>query len=178
MRGSRVQRSIPFFCLAPALALPAAAAAQPRPNAPPEIFVRVTACQAVTEASERLACFDREVAALAAAQTAQQVVIVDQEQIRQTRRGLFGLRLPNIGRMFSHEEGPSEITGKLASVATNGMGRWVFTLDDGSVWQASESRDLAREPRPGMDVRIRQAALGSYMINVAEQRAIRVARIR
>lgn len=175
--GQFVKRAVIFASCA-AMVSTGASAAQPRSTAPPEVFTRVTECRQIVDPTERLACYDRAVAALAGAQARQQVVVVDQEQIRQTRRGLFGLDLPNIGRLFSHEEGLREITAKLRSADLGGNGRWVFTLEDGSVWRATESRPFSREPRAGMQIRIRQAALGSYMANIAGQRAIRVTRTR
>lgn len=154
------------------------AMAQTKPAEIPAVFSRVTACRSVADPAERLACFDREVSALAQAQASQQLVVVDQEQIRETRRGLFGLRLPNIGRLFDHEQGPQEITAKIARVGNTRTGLYSFELEDGSVWNATESRTFSREPRVGMEIRIRQAALGSYMANIAQQRAIRVSRVR
>lgn len=56
-------------------------------------------------------------------------------------------------------------------------GRFVVYLDNGQVWRQIETDDWA-PPRKGERVRIRRAALGSYMLETAENLATHVTRIR
>ncbi|HEY6451784.1 MAG TPA: hypothetical protein VIX87_04225 [Steroidobacteraceae bacterium] len=56
-------------------------------------------------------------------------------------------------------------------------GRFVVYLDNGQVWRQIESDDWT-PPRKGERVRIRRAALGSYMLETAENLATHVTRIR
>ena len=93
----------PHILLAPLLAISAAPAiAQSTAVERPEVISRITACRAITNSAERLACFDREVGALEAAAAAREIAVVDREQVRRTRRSLFGLRLPDLG-IFSDD---------------------------------------------------------------------------
>ena len=73
----------------------------------PEVIERITACRTIAASAERLACFDREVAALEAAADAREIAVVDREQVRRTRRSLFGLRLPDLG-IFGDDDDEGE----------------------------------------------------------------------
>jgi hypothetical protein len=170
-------------CLAVILAaagLASPAAAQRRgeqPVAPPEVFTRLTACRDIADPGQRLACFDREVAALAQAQAAREIVVVDRAQVQETRRSLFGLEIPEVGRLFG-EGREDAIEAAITHVAFDQLGRATFQLDSGAVWRQTESRSLRHPPRPGARVRIRRGSLGSYLANVDGQPAIRVLRQR
>jgi hypothetical protein len=63
---------------------------------PPAIYTDLVACKDIAESTARLACYDEKVTALQTAQSSNQVVIADREQVREARRGLFGLTLPRI----------------------------------------------------------------------------------
>ena len=92
---------------------------------------------------------------------------------------LFGLALPDLGLFGddNEEEGVSEIQSTVHSATQNALGKWIIRLEDGARWIQIDSRELARDPRPGLPVRIRRAAMGSYLANVDNQIAIRVRRV-
>lgn len=163
----------PYLLLA---VLAAPAGAQERAaSAPPDVFTRVTACRQVANEAQRLACFDREVAALAQAQASREVVVVDRAQVQQTQRSLFGLALPDMGRLLG--EGRAEaVEGAITHIRFDQTGRLTFQLDSGAVWTQTEGRRV--RARPGMRVRIRRGALGSFLANVDGQSAVRVIRQR
>jgi hypothetical protein len=163
------------------LACAGAATAQDRRNAPaepPAAFGRVVQCRAIAGAEERLACFDREVAAMEAARASGQLVAMDRQQVRRTRSSLFGLALPdlNIFGDDSDDEAAS-IDTTIRSARQAPDGKWVIQLEDGARWAQTDSRNLAIYPRAGQRIRIRRAAMGSYLANVANQVAIRVRRL-
>lgn len=160
------------------LATAGPAAAQPNQAAnPPEVFNQVLACQNIRGEAERLACYDRSVAALAQAQAQREVVVVDREEVRRTRRTLFGLTLPDVGRLFG-EEPDEAVEGTITHVQFDQTGRITFQLDNGAVWSQTEGRRVTPRPRPGMQVRIRRGALGSFLANIAGRNAVRVIRQR
>lgn len=167
--------------LAPA-ALAAPALAQETPQQRPEALTRVLSCRALQSAEERLACYDREVAAFETAEATNQVVVMDRQQVRRTRRTLFGLTLPDLGVFGDNNDDPEEAVAELQttirSAAQNANSKWVVILEDGARWVQIDSRNLAREPRAGMPIRIRRAAMGSYLANIDGQIAIRVRRER
>ncbi|HEX8533793.1 MAG TPA: hypothetical protein VF662_06465 [Allosphingosinicella sp.] len=156
----------------------AASAAQPRRSA---ALTKLAECRSIAEAAARLACFDRETAALEAAQASGAVVIVEREEIRSTRRKLFGLTLPNLS-VFGDDtpgaEGISQIESKIRRISRNPYGKWIFELEDGARWAQIDTRELSRTPRVGDSIKIRRATMGSYLANVQGQIAIGVERVR
>ena len=165
----------------------AAAAAQEPPAAPqrPEVFEALVRCRAITEDVARLQCFDAAAANLQQAAERRDVVLVDRQQVRQTRRRLFGLPIPSLGDIFGggggddDEEDEDEVNfieSTVASAHQAGYGRWVVRLQDGSTWAQTDNEPLASRPRTGQPVRVERGALGSYRMRVNNQPAIRVQR--
>lgn len=162
-------------------AIAAAGAAQAQPAEPlPPAFVKLADCRLVADAGERLACYDREMAAVAAAQARRELVVVDRQQIRNTRKTLFGLALPNLsifGNDSDDEEGISRIETRIRTASQNAFGRWMLDLEEGGRWVQVDSRNLGSDPRNGQPIRIRKGAMGSYFANINGQIAIKVRRV-
>lgn len=155
-------------------------AAEP-PQERPEIFNQLVACRSVNDDARRLACYDAQVSAIDTAEARKDVVVVDKTQIKKAKKTLFGLSLPNLAIFdddkASGEADVREIESTIKSASpVSGRDRWIIVLEDGARWMQTESKALAREPRPGMPIRIRKAAMGSFMANVDGQTAIRVRR--
>ena len=159
----------------------AASAQRPRAQAErPQALSRVVQCRTIASQDERLACYDREVAAMEAAEASGQLVAMDRQQIRRTRRSLFGLSLPDLGIFGDDnddEDEASRIESTVRSATQNANGKWIIELADGARWLQTDSRNLNFPPRPGQPIRIRRAAMGSYLANVNNQTAIRMRRI-
>ena len=155
------------------------------PAARPELFRKLVDCRSVADSAARLACYDTTVSALDAAEQKRELVVVDKGQVRTARRSLFGFALPNLsifggGDAEDKKEAEefSSIETKIRSAYRNAAGRWVITIDEGAQWLQIDSRDLAREPRAGLPIKISKAALGSYFAKVDGQIAIRMKRDR
>ena len=58
----------------------------------------------VADNAERLACFDKAVGTIVAASDSDDLRIVDREEVRETRRKLFGFALPDLG-IFGRRDG-------------------------------------------------------------------------
>lgn len=167
-----------------AIAAPVAAQRRPTP-APerPEVMTQLIACRAITSEAERLACFDRQVAALEQAEASREIAVVDRQQIRRTRRSLFGLTLPDLGIFGGDDDagedgaGVNEINTTIRSVGSGADGRMVYRLEDDSVWVQTEGR-IGRQPRSGEAVRIRRGPLGQFIANIGTRPGIRVIRQR
>jgi hypothetical protein len=158
-----------------------AAAQPPRPGQEiPPVLGRVVQCRTIASEAERLACYDREVAAMQAAQSSGELVAMDRSQVRRTRRSLFGLTVPNLG-IFGDDndddEEASRIESTVRSATQNGEGKWIIEIEDGARWLQTDTRNLNIPPRRGQPIRIRRGALGSYLANVNNQVAIRVRRL-
>ena len=170
-----------LLILAAVAAAPAgvAHAADPKPR--PPAFQKMVDCRGIADAGQRLACFDREVAAVAAAEGRQDLVVIDRARVRTARRTLFGLQVPDLG-IFGDDEGREgdgvdRIETSIASVGQNADGRWTFRLADGARWVQADSRELGVDPAVGQPIAIRKAAMGSFLANVNKQIAIRVRRL-
>lgn len=161
--------------------LPCAASAQQKPQERPVLLKSLADCRQVADSAARLACFDRTAAAIDEAERRKDLVVVDRDQLRKTRRSLFGLVLPNLsvfGDDNKDEDGVARIDSTIKAASQNALGKWIFTLPDGAQWEQTDSRDLPIPARPGHSIAIRRAAMGSYLANVQNQIAIRVRRAR
>lgn len=171
------------------ITLGTAAQAQEEESRPVALVQQLYDCRAITDPAARLACFDRQVAALAAAEQAREVRIIDREAVREAQRGLFGLSLSGIGNLFgggndddeeerADNDVVTQIESTLTSVARGENGRLVLVLENGQRWIQTDTGRGGRTPRAGEPVVIRRAALGSFMANIGERPGIRVMRQR
>lgn len=157
------------------------ATAQEAVDSAARVLSGLRACKALPD-TERLACYDRAAAALDQAVAQKDVTLIDRQEVRRTRRGLFGFTLPRIG-IFSDDENKeeaeefAELNTTVAS-ARSVDGRVEFRLGDGSdaVWRTTDP--VAFPPKAGTAVRIRRASLGSYFVKFGKDRMVRGMRIR
>lgn len=171
-------RALFFVALSAAAATSAAAADKPRPAA----LEALRGCQAITADAARLACFDKAAAALATSVEKKEVVVLDQQEVRKTRKSLFGFQLPRIGLFGGGDgdKGPEEpeftqIDTKVTGVRGLGYGKYSFTIEDGAVWQTTEAGpDM---PKAGTQVTIKKGSLGGYFIKFERQRPVRGMRV-
>ncbi|WAC58450.1 hypothetical protein [Brevundimonas sp. SL130] len=139
----------------------------------------VARCRSITTDAARLACFDRAVAALDAAERTGEVVVLDRAQVRETNRQLFGFEIVNpfAGRPnLDQEPALDSIETTLAAATISSEGKWIFRLADKSEWRQIDSGDVRFRNRAGENVRVRRASLGSYMLTIGNSRAVRVRR--
>lgn len=171
-----------YLTAAAALAtLATAALAQGKPpEQRPQAFEALVRCRAIVEDAARLQCFDTAAAGLQDAADRRELVVVDREQVRKAKRSLFGLDIPNLNPFSGGPDAEEEIQSiesKVASAVRHGAGRWSVTLEDGSSWVQTDDKPLALGPRKGQTVLVKKAAMGSYMMRVNNQPAVRVRRI-
>jgi hypothetical protein len=145
----------------------------------PALYSAVLDCLAVPDRDARLACFEEAATKLKAATEKQDIVVVDRDQIKKTKRTLFGLPLPRIDILGggSDQDEVKQVDGIVSSAHRDGDGRWVVSLQDGAVWQQIDDRVVARAPRSGFTVRIERATMGTFMMRVQNQPGIRVKRL-
>lgn len=147
---------------------------------PPPVYQAVVDCRGISDATQRLACFDRTVGVMASATAQKDLVVLDRAAMRETRKGLFGFSLPSLklfggGDDDGDEEQVTEIESTIAGIRNAVDGKPIFTIADGAKWKQTEARDVF--PEVGQSIRIKKAALGSYMANVNGRRAVRVMRL-
>jgi hypothetical protein len=155
------------------------AAAPPKPPGRAELVKALSDCRAITDPTDRLACYDKAAAALDEAQTKGDVVVVDRSEAREVKRQAFGFKLDALSifnKSGVKEESDDAITATAKSAYRNATGKWVVTLDSGAVWRQIDDETLGRDPHPGSQIRVRRATFGSFMMNVDGQPGLRVHR--
>ena len=164
-----------------AASLAGGAEAQRTQGAQSPLVQALANCKAQTDDQARLRCYDAAAGALTAATASGTIVVVDREDVRKTRRSLFGFSLPKLP-FFSGDDSASsqqdEITASLASARPLPNGKWQLKLQDGALWETTEAASMSmNDPKAGNAVVIKRGPLGSYMIRVAGQRGIRAKRV-
>lgn len=156
-----------------------AKAAQPRP----EIFTKLLDCRNVTDSAARLACYDAQVGAMDVASQRDEVVVLDKAELKKTRRSLFGFAFPKLPFLRDNDEASGKadaeaarIEAKITSARSLGYGKWSFRLDDESQWETTEAI-ANRNPKSGMPIIIKRAAMGSFLAAVNGWPSVRIKRI-
>jgi hypothetical protein len=157
----------------------AAVGAKPKAAGSPLVSA-IADCQRRTDDATRLQCYDAAAAALIEASSSGKVVLVDREDVRKTRRSLFGFSLPKLPFFSGDDSAESqqdELTAKVAAAGSIGNGRYRVKLEDGATWETIEGWPTMTDPRSGDTVLIKRGALGSFMMRIAGQRAVRARRV-
>lgn len=164
------------FLMALLLASPAIAAPDRQPIRS-ELVDDLLACQSIADASKRLACFDGQSATLATAQKKGDVVILSKQELKQTRRSLFGFVLPKFSLRGLRMDEPDidRIDAKVVSVRSVGY-FWSLRLDgDAGTWETTESIDV--RPRPGDRARIKKGMVGGFLGTIGSSNTVRMRRV-
>jgi hypothetical protein len=173
MRGLQATLAVGLVLSAGAAAISASAAEHGRVSA----FQALVACQSVQPADQRAACYDTAAAALTGAEARGEIVVIDRAQATAAHRESFGLPIPSL-QILTRALKPEEVdrvAGVVRSARADVNGRWTMSLEDGAVWRQI-SGDLDRAPRAGSKVVIRKGSIGSFLMNVDGQPAIKVHR--
>lgn len=159
------------------------------PPARPTILQQLYDCRTIADPAERLACFDRQVSALATAETSRDIAIIDREQVRRTRQGLFGFSLGDLGSIFGggdpddndnaeeRADRVDRIESVLRAVGRDRSGKLVLILENGQQWVQTDTSG-GRSPRAGQNVIISRASLGGFIASVDGRSGFRVRRER
>jgi hypothetical protein len=173
------RRRLGFVAIAGAAALaPLLADAAPPLTAAAPVVQSVIACKAVADPTERLACFDKAVAAMDEASGKGDLVTIDHEQRKTIRRQAFGLTLPSLS-LFDKGEKPETVNResfKIEQAWIDAEGKWAFRLETGAVWRQTDTNALMRAPHAGSTADISKGVLGSFFMKVDGQLALRVRR--
>jgi hypothetical protein len=169
--------SIVIGGIAVALATPAQARSTPNTGTPPAIQ-SLLACQPVTDAGQRLSCFDKAARGLAEAMNKKEVVVVDKARASEAKRSLFGFSIPNFGALFgAGDEQVNQIESTVTAAFENGYEGWTVKLADGSTWQQTDGMTVALPPHRGDKVVVRRGTMGSYFLKLGSQPGFRARRV-
>lgn len=160
---------------------PALAANVAVPTAKP--VAALQQCRTMTDTTARLACYDRAVDALNAATASNEVVIVERQEVRKVRKGLFGFSLPKVGFLTGQpgnaedKADTSEMQGVITASRSIGNGKWRFTVEEGGTWETVEANMGFSDPLPGRKVLLEAGSLGGYFAKVEKGRRVQAKRI-
>jgi hypothetical protein len=150
-----------------------------------DALTAVSKCADIAAASERLQCYDN---AAAAAKTllASQPAAQQQAGAEEDGGGVlawFGLsetkpvkKPEDFGRPPPRADEPKEITeisARVTKFSRTGLGRAVFTLDNGQVWtQVAGDTTEVRDAKSGDEVTVEKAFMGSYSLIFKERKGL------
>lgn len=135
-------------------------------------------CRAIERNEARLACFDSAIDAVIAKQDSGEILVVDKEDIAETRRGLFGFSMPKTGIFAGGDDEADEVLNStITGLRRIRSDEWEITLEAGSVWQASNTPRRFK-PKVGSKVELEKAALSSYWFRVDDSLGVKAHRIR
>lgn len=145
-------------------------------RATPAIVNDIEKCRSIADSTSRLACFDAAAAKLAGAIESKELVVVEQQEVKKTKRSLFGFRLPDLsifGDKGSEED--QQLTTTITQASQGKNGRWNITIAEGAIWQTTEP--VPFKPRAGDAIEIKSGALGSFFLKMRGGRAVRAIRV-
>ncbi len=183
----RLLRIAPLAISAALLMAVAPAVAQsPAPSAPVaeaegNYLEGLKSCQAIADDTERLACYDRSVGRVVSASEEGEVRLVDSEDVRKTRRRLFGFSMPDIG-LFGNDDDeddkPLELLQSTITSVRYNRREVVFTIAEGdAVWRIASAPPRLGRIKVGDSVEFKRASLGSYFIRVNGQMGVKGRRV-
>lgn len=150
-----------------------AVTAQPTPPSSASLVDGLKMCRAIASEAERVACYDAKVGALIGAVDAGDVRLVDREEVRKTKRQLFGISIPEIDILKSDEKDDEETNGLLETTITSarqiGQASWRFTTIEGAVWEINNAPSRLRPIMAGDKVVFKKASLGYYFVRINGQ---------
>lgn len=135
-------------------------------------------CRAIADPTSRLACYDQAVGQVIAKTDAGELRVVDEEEIRETRRGLFGFSLPKLGIFGGdgEEDEADEILQSEITAVRRVRDEWHLTIAEGSVWRVSNAPTRFKA-RVGEAVEFEKAAMGSYWVRVGGRLGVKGRRV-
>ncbi len=140
------------------------------------------ACRAIAATEARAACYDANVGTLLGAIEQGDVRLIDREEVRKTRRQLFGLTLPETELLKPDEKTKAEEASELfettiASGRQTGPATWRFTTVDGAVWEINNPTRKIKPIAQGDKVVFKKASLGYYFIRINDQIGVKGRRV-
>ena len=80
-------------------------------------------------------------------------------------------------REAPHTKSPNKISARAVAATDDGSGYWTIQLDSGARWKLIEHDSMFLPPERNASVQIRKGAMGGYLMQVAQQPAVRVRRV-
>ena len=162
-----MSKSLKIMLLAALVTAPAGLQAQDKKD-----IRSLKSCRGIADNAARLACYDQFTDGIG------RDVVTENANRPYDPVKDFGASRAMMKQEDIGEQEPEFIEAKIVSAELTGYSKWTLTLDSGAVWTQIDSVDLPVSPKAGATVKIKQAALGSYMANVGKGRGFKVKRVR
>ncbi len=182
-RIDHVPRSL-IVLAAAAMTLPSPAIAADDDRGGPNnaYLAALKACQVETNDAARLACFDKAAGTILAASEQGDLRMVDREEVRQTRRKLFGFSLPSFGIFDGRDRKDDQpevelLQTTIAKVRASEYGGWTVVTAEGAVWQIDNPPARLMSPKVGQSLEIKAGALSSYFLRINGQPGVKGKRV-
>ena len=140
-------------------------------------------CRNLSDGATRLGCYDKAVDTLIAATASNEIVIIERQEVRKTRKGLFGFTLPRIGFLNGRGDNAedradaAELETTITASRSVGYGKWRFTVEGGAVWETIEASSGFSDPLVGQKAFLQKGALGAYYVKVNKGRRVQARRV-
>jgi hypothetical protein len=145
-----------------------------------DYLAELKTCRSIEDEDDRLECYDAKVGAMVSATDAGDVRIVDREDVRRTRRQLFGFTVPDLD-ILEGDEQDKEASEQLETTVTSARQMtnkaWRFTTAENAVWEISNAPARLRSINAGDKVIFKEASLGFYFIRINGQMGVKGKRI-
>ncbi len=161
------------------VALAGTAVARTTPNTTIPLSVKqLLDCRSMSDSAHRLACYDRQAAAMSQAIATRELVVIDKARANQAKRSLFGFSVPSFGGLFGgNEDDIKQIESTVVGTSHNAEGGWVLKLADGSVWSQIDDAPMGLPPRKGDKVIVKRGLMGGFFLELGKQPGFRTKRI-
>jgi len=146
----------------------------------PDYMGDLKACRAITDDRERLACYDAKIGTIVTANEAGDVRIVDREDVRRTKRQLFGFSVPAVGVLANDDKDDDKgelFSTSIVSARALPKGGWRFTTAEGAIWEINNPPRRLAPIKAGDTVEFKKASLGYYFVRIAGQIGVKGRRI-
>ena len=162
------------------LATPLIANAQTPQMQTPDMMSKLYACKTISDSAARLACYDRNIGVVETAQEAGELITIDKAGAHKIQKESFGFNIPSLPQLsfftrkdkVAGKEKPAmtaqdelnTLSFKIKSARKQANGRVVFYLENGHVWEQSESARIPRiNPKRENILKIKRASLNSFI---------------
>ncbi|MXP41486.1 hypothetical protein GRI75_07495 [Altererythrobacter soli] len=148
-----------------------------------EAVVRLMAeCARIGEIGARVACYDKTIEAaqlIAAAATVQAEPKIAAPAPAERPPAGFGAESLPKPEPVREARPAEEIEARVRTARQTEPGLYLLTLEDGAQWRFADAAPPSYDPpRAGSKIVLRSGALGSFLMRYADQRSLRIQRVR
>lgn len=149
-------------------------------NDRPVILENLINCGSIEKDKDRLDCYDKNIITFQTAEEQGEIIVEDKEVILKSREEVFGFKsVDNPVFNGDNDANLKEINSVIKSARQSGSRKWVFSLENGSIWQQTEIKRLrSGGPKTGANILIKKASLGGFIAEIDGQRPFRVKRLK